>query len=91
MIGGSGDGGYIYWQKGKYFANATDIDIDNVYFKVNIMRCYGSDELEGKKVAQHIAQSIKKNAENKEINLGFLFLVCLSAFMALVSHSRSWR
>ena len=57
--GGSGDGGYIYWQKGKYFANAIDIDIDDFYFKVNIMICHGSDELEGQKVAQRIAQSIK--------------------------------
>ncbi len=56
--GGNGDGGYIYWQKGKYFANATDIGIDNIY-KVNIMICHGSDELKGKKVAQRIAKSIK--------------------------------
>lgn len=50
--------GYIYWQKGKYFANATDIGINNIY-KINIMTFHGSDELEGRKVAQHIAQSIK--------------------------------
>lgn len=54
---GSGDGGYIYWQKGKAFASAYCID--DIYFKVNIMICYGSDELEGQKVAQHIAKSIK--------------------------------
>jgi len=55
--GESGDGGYIYWQKGEAFASASCID--DIYFKVNVMKCYGSDELKGQKVGQHIARSIK--------------------------------
>ena len=54
-----GDGGYIYWQKGKAFASSYCIDMDDFYSKVNIMICHGSDELKGQKVAQHIAKSIK--------------------------------
>ncbi len=53
--GGEDGSGYIYWQKGKYFANATDIkDIH----KVNLMKFYSNSE-EGQKIAKHIAQSIK--------------------------------
>lgn len=54
--------GYIYWQKGKYFANSTDINIDDIYDKLNIMVFYGLDELDESKVEEigkHIAQSIK--------------------------------
>ena len=55
--GKSGGKAYIYWQKGEAFASAYCID--DIYFKVNLMIFHGSDELEEKKVAQHIAQSIK--------------------------------
>lgn len=54
--------GYIYWQKGKYFANSTDIDIDDIYTyqKVNLMKFYSAEEgQDGQEIAQHIAKSIK--------------------------------
>lgn len=53
-----GGGGYIYWQKGKYFANATDID--DIYYKVNLMIFYSAEEgQDGQEIAQHIAKNIK--------------------------------
>lgn len=55
--GENGGKAYIYWQKGKAFASSCCID--DIYYKVNIMIFHGSDELEGKEVAQHIAKSIK--------------------------------
>ena len=55
--GESGGKAYIYWQKGKAFASASCIG--DIYFKVNIMIFHGSDELDGKEVAQHMAKSIK--------------------------------
>ena len=55
--GENGGKAYIYWQKGEAFASASCIG--SIYFKVNIMIFHGSDELDGKEVAQHIAKSIK--------------------------------
>lgn len=55
--GESGGKAYIYWQKGKAFASSHCIG--DIYYKVNIMVFRGSDELDGKEVAQHIAKSIK--------------------------------
>lgn len=55
QCGGEYGGAYIYWQKGEYFANASLI---NNILKINLMNFYSGSE-EGKKIAQHIAQSIK--------------------------------
>jgi len=55
QCGGEYGGAYIYWRKGEYFANASLI---NDIHKINLMNFYSGSE-EGKKIAQHIAQSIK--------------------------------
>jgi hypothetical protein len=52
---GETGGGYIYWQKGEYFANATSLFGHDKY---NLMRFYSAPESE-QEVGLHIAQSIK--------------------------------
>lgn len=47
--------GYVYWQKGEYFANSSEIK--NIY-KISLMKFYSSSE-NGKKIAEHIVKSIK--------------------------------
>ncbi|NQV00887.1 MAG: hypothetical protein HQ537_02090 [Parcubacteria group bacterium] len=52
---GENGGGYIYWQKGEYFANASFL-LD--YDKYNLIRFYSAPE-NGREIGQHIARSIK--------------------------------
>lgn len=47
--------GYIYWQKGEYFANSSEIK--NIY-KISLIKFYSNSE-NGKKIAEHIAKNIK--------------------------------
>jgi len=55
--------GYIYWQKGKYFANASKIkDIHNINLMLyysNSSDFFADGNKESAEIAKHIAQSIK--------------------------------